>query len=80
MTVPHALNRPPRSCVAPRKAAAYAASRYGSPAVGEPEPIAEVKTIPATPASSDDVTSERKRSRSVVTFCRRAASGLKLVA
>src|SRR3954466_10360901 len=80
ITVPHALKRPPRSCVAPRKAAAYAASRYGSPAGGEPDPIAEVKTTPATPASSADVMSERNRSRFVATFWRRAASGLQPVA
>ena len=80
MIVPHALKRPFLSCVAPRNAAAKAGSRYGVPAVGEPLPRIDARTMPVAPARVPDVTSEMKRNRFTGTPASRAASGLKPVA
>ena len=80
MIVPPALKRPFLSCVAPRKTAANAGSRYGVPAVGEPLPRIEASTIPVAPASVPEATSDRKRRRFTGTPASRAASGLKPVA
>src|SRR5689334_1675114 len=80
MMVPPELNRPFLSCVAPRKAAAKAGRRYGTPAVGEPLPNVDDKTMPANPAIVAEATSDKKRSLSTLTPARRDASGLNPVA
>ena len=80
MIVPPALKRPCLSWVAPRNAAANAGSRYGVPALGDPLPSIDARTMPVAPASPPDATSDMKRRRSVRTPASRAASGLKPVA
>ena len=49
MSVPPALKRPCLSWVAPRNAAANAGSRYGVPAVGDPLPSVDARTMPVAP-------------------------------
>ena len=50
------------------------------PAVGEPEPMFEARTMPVTPASVADAIRQPNRSRSVRTDASRVASRLKPVA
>ncbi len=80
MMVPQALKRPFLSCVAPRKTAAKAGSRYELPAVGAPDPMFEASTMPVTPARVAEASRQPNWSRSVRTDASRVASLLKPVA